>query len=325
MLDRVRTWALSVLLAATAGCAAPAYTPGLRPAQPPAPPGVRHTEGRFVATNGLSLFEETWSPEGEPRAVVVVVHGLKDHADRYAAFAEGLARSGVRVRAFDLRGHGDSQGDRVYVDSFEEYLADLGAFLEEVRPEAPDTPLFLFGHSMGGAIVALYSMRFHPPVAGVVLSAPALRRGDDVSGIDAFFARVFGGATPTLALLSLDDEAFSRDPRVVAAMKRDPLVYDAAGPARTGAALLSAMDRIDAQMETMTAPLLLLHGTADEITSPEGSRALYARAGSRDKLILLYPGLYHDLLHEPEHARIEGDITQWILARAPAKSAPPAK
>jgi alpha-beta hydrolase superfamily lysophospholipase len=108
-------------------------------------------------------------------------------------------------------------------------------------------------------------------------------------------------------------------------MKRDPLVYDSAGPARTGAELLSAMDRIDAQMETMSAPLLLLHGTADKITSPEGSRALYARAASPDKLILLYPGLYHDLLHEPEHARVESDVARWILARAPAKSAPPSK
>jgi alpha-beta hydrolase superfamily lysophospholipase len=283
-----------------------------------------HTEGRFVATNGLSLFEQTWSPAGEPRAVLVLVHGLEDHSDRYAAFAEDAARAGIRVRAFDLRGHGDSEGDRVYVDSFEEYLADLGAFLQEVRPEAPDTPLFLFGHSMGGAIVALYTIRHHPPVRGVILSAPALERGEDVSSIEATFARMFGSITPTLALLSLDDQKFSRDPRVVSAMQQDPLVYHGAGPARTAAELLHAIDEIDEHMEQMTTPFLVMHGTADGLTNPAGSRALHARAAVADKTILLYPGAYHDLLHEPEHARVEADVLGWILARSSRAAAPPA-
>ncbi len=295
------------------GCAAPAYVSGLRVA-PALNPALAHDEGRFDGKDGVSLFEESWRPTTQAKAVLVMVHGLKDHADRYAVLAEAAVEKGYAVYAFDLRGHGDSDGDRVWVDSFDDYLADLKIFLERVRAKEPNKPLFLFGHSMGGAIVTLYTLTEKPALAGLLLSAPALKPGEDVSGFLIGVTKMLGSLTPTLAVLELDDNAFSRDPQVVAEMKADPLVYQGKGPARTAKELLKALARIDEAMEQLTVPLFIMHGTQDKLTNPAGSEALQQRAASTDKTLKRYEGLFHDLIHEPEKKQVMSDLLTWLDA-----------
>src|SRR6478735_7665524 len=137
---------LSVVAVLGAGCAAPEYVAGKRVA-PPAVAGVVHAEERFEGKGGVKLLSQSWRPAGEPRAVLVVVHGLKDYSDRYAEFAAVLVQRGYAVHALDLRGHGDSEGARVWVDDFGDYLADLEVFLARVRTAEPGKKVFLFGHS----------------------------------------------------------------------------------------------------------------------------------------------------------------------------------
>jgi alpha-beta hydrolase superfamily lysophospholipase len=172
---------------------------------------------------------------------------------------------------------------------------------------------------MGGAIVTLYTLREKPTVAGLVLSAAALEA-------DVFFGkklatRAIAAALPSAPIFQLDVDDFSRDPAVVQAAKDDRFVYQDAAPARTAKELLSAMAEIDRRMKEMTVPLLLLHGKADKVTPPQGTIDLNERASSRDKTLILYDGLYHDLLHEPEHAKVEADITRWLVERAPRAAA----
>jgi len=308
--------ALLVLLGAVAGCAAPEYEPGKR--RPlAAPPDVVLGEERFDGKDGVKLLARSWrAGKGAPRATLAVVHGLKDHGDRYAPLGEALARRGFAVHALDLRGHGDSEGDRVRVDDFDDYLDDLDLFLARVRAAEPGRPLFLFGHSMGGAIVALHAIERKPEARGLVLSAPALKPGDDVSGFLIAVTGFLGTVFPTMAVLELEDEAFSRDAAVVEDMRRDPLIYGGAGPARTARELLDALERIGERMEDVETPFLVLHGTDDRLTNPDGSRELWARARSKDRTLRLYGGLFHDLLHEPEKAVVLEDVARWLEARA---------
>jgi alpha-beta hydrolase superfamily lysophospholipase len=242
---------------------------------------------------------------------VLVVHGLKDHSDRYADFAKALVEAGFAVHAFDLRGHGDSTGDRVWVDDFDEYLDDVDVALSELRRVEGERRVFLFGHSMGGAVVTLYALTREPKPAGIVLSGAALKveAGGAVKGVAKFIGAVF----PTLAVLSLKDEKFSRDPAVVAAMKSDPLVYDKNGPAHTAAEVLRAVERI--REGALEVPVLAMHGAADEVTPPAGSRELIEAAKTGDKTLRIYEGLYHDLLHEPESAQVVHDVIEWLDAR----------
>ena len=278
---------------------------------------VSHEQSTFEGTGGLRLFAQSWRPANEePRAVLVVVHGLKDHSSRYGELAVRLVGEGFAVHAFDLRGHAHSEGVRVHIDSFEEYLTDLGLFLERVRAREPGKPVFLFGHSMGGAIVTLFTLEKKPDIQGLVLSAPALKPGADVSGALIATTRVVGGVLPNLKVLELDPKQFSRDPEVVKENETDPLVFQQGGPARTASRLLSALDTLSERMEEVSTPVLVMHGTADTVTDPEGSKALVQKARAKDKTLKLYDGLFHDLLHEPEKAQVLGDVVQWLQVRA---------
>lgn len=280
---------------------------------------LSHEESTFEGTGGLQLFSQSWRPAGEEtRAALIVVHGLRDHSSRYAELAEHLVGQGFAVYAFDLRGHGRSEGVRVHIDSFEEYLTDLGIFLERVRKQEPGRPVFLFGHSMGGAIATLFALEKKPDIAGMVLSAPALKPGADVSKALIAMTKVIGGMLPNLKVLELDPKQFSRDPAVVKENETDPLIFQQGGPARTASRLLGALNTISERMEEVSAPLLVMHGTADTVTDPEGSKALAKRASSKDKTLKLYDGLYHDLLHEPEKTQVLGDVTQWLKERESA-------
>ncbi|HJZ86935.1 MAG TPA: lysophospholipase [Polyangia bacterium] len=279
--------------------------------------GLEYRQGVFETADGLHLFEQSWRPTEHPvRAVLIITHGLKDHSSRYAQVAAQLTRQGFAVYGFDLRGHGNSEGYRVWVDSFDQYVDDLDRFVGLVKAREPGRPLFLFGHSMGGAIVTELALTRRPAVRGLVLSGPALKVTSDVGSFLVAITRFLGVVAPHLAVLDLPNSSFSRDPQVVADMTHDPLVFQGSGPARTAAQLLSAIRHIQHSMEELTLPVLLLHGRADKLTNPEGSQEMYRRAGSTDKTLKLYEGYYHDLLHEPERARVEGDLVQWLTARA---------
>ncbi len=295
---------------AALGCAAGQYSMTARPSSASV---HEHGEGSFTGAEGVKLFEQWWRP-AQPKAVLVIVHGLKDHSTRYAEFADLLAARGYAVRAFDLRGHGSSEGRRVYIDSFDEYVTDLDTFMASVQKRESGKPVFLFGHSMGGGIVTKYVLEKKPALAGLILSGPALKA--DVSGFTKGSIKFTAMIAPRLAVFSLDLDKFSRDPNVVQACKVDPLVDQGNGPARTAAKLLGALDEIGEHMEEMTVPLLDMHGGADVITWPEGSRELVRRAKSADKTLKIYDSLYHDLLHEPEKAQVMADVAAWMDARA---------
>jgi alpha-beta hydrolase superfamily lysophospholipase len=298
----------ALLLCLLFACAAPNFVSRQRPGIVTAG-SVQHGDGTFTGALGLRLFEEWWRPaSGEPRAVLVIVHGLKDHSARYAEFADRLAQHGYEVRAFDLRGHGSSEGRRAYVSDFDEYPSDLETFVHRVR--RPGKPLFVLGHSMGGAIAVDWLLTRRPALDGLILSGAALRV--DASGFKIGLTKFVGAVLPRLAVFSLDLDKFSRDPRVVEQCKSDPLVDQGNGPARTAAQLVGAIDFIRQHMEEVTVPLLVMHGGADAITPPQGSRDLIERARSADKTLEIYDGLYHDLLHEPEKQQVMSDIAAWM-------------
>lgn len=310
------------------GCATASYQPGLRP-KIAAVTDVNHQEGRFLGAQNTNLFEQSWAPlNGQAKAVLIMVHGLKDHSDRYAEVARKLAQNGFAVYAFDLRGHGNSEGRRVWTDSFEDYVTDLELFYDRVHKLEPNKPILLFGHSMGGQIVTSYVLKasnlYTRPVEGMVLSAPALKAGEDLNGFLIFVTKILGSVTPSLAVLKLDNDKFSRDPKVVEEMKNDPLIYQGNGPARTAKELVKSIAYVEEKMPDVTIPFIVLHGTKDGLTNPDGSRQLFKVAKAKDKSIRIYEGLYHDLLHEPEKDKVFADMLAWLNAHSPKPEEKPA-
>ena len=247
---------------------------------------------------------------------MVIVHGINEHSGRYGRLAGDLNRHGYAVYAMDLRGHGRSErAARVSVRWFDEYLDDVEILLERVAARQPGKPLFLLGHSMGGAIVTLLGIERQPPVRGLVLSSPSVVVGGGVFPMLRRLASLVGFVWPTLRLVRLGCWYISRDPAVIEAFKNDPLVFHDRFPVRTGAEILRAAKRIQRGMERLQLPLLILHGTKDVVTDAEGSRLLAARAGSSDKTLRLYEGLYHEVFSEPEREQVLADMLAWLDAR----------
>ncbi|HEY4176070.1 MAG TPA: alpha/beta fold hydrolase [Kofleriaceae bacterium] len=195
-----------------------------------------------------------------------------------------------------------------------DYVSDLQEVLASVAAANAGKPIFVFGHSMGGAIVARTAEQSHTPIAGIILSGPALQI-DAKPGLIAL-TKMSGLTSPKVAALDLPTEDFSTDPKMVSAMKADPFVMQTPGPAKTAAGLVAAMSDIWANTDALTMPVLALHGSHDKLTAPAGSRSLIEilTAAHRDATLHIYQGFAHDLLHEPKGQQVADDIKAWLDA-----------
>ncbi|NUP12461.1 MAG: alpha/beta hydrolase [Polyangiaceae bacterium] len=270
-------------------------------------------EEHWLEADGLRLYVRHFAAKN-PRATIAIVHGFGEHGGRYVHVAEALEARGFDVWIVDLRGHGRSEGPRAYVESMDEFVRDVRAYLAFVRERADKVPLFLLGHSLGGCISTLYTLRERPALAGLVLSSPALKLGADFSPAKIAAGRLLGKFVPKLPIEKLSSSSVSRDPAVVRAYERDPLVYH--GWVRTGfgLAFIHATEEIERRMEEVEVPLLVLQGSEDKLVNPNGGKDLYRRARSSDKHLEVYEGLYHEVFNEPEKERVLADLARWLDA-----------
>ncbi|OHB73816.1 MAG: hypothetical protein A2V70_12805 [Planctomycetes bacterium RBG_13_63_9] len=271
-----------------------------------------HQQDHFESHDGLRLYRQCWLPERESTAVVVLVHGFTEHGGRYAAVAAELCRHGYAVYALDLRGHGRSEGERVFVRCFDEFLDDLEIFVRWVRQCEPGKGLFLLGYSMGGTIAARFVVTRHADFRGLVLAAPAAQVGRGVFPLLRRLASVVSRICPRLKIVRLGSAWVSRDAEVVAEFRSDPLVFHGRFPVRIGAEILRTGAEMLDQASAIRLPLLVLQGTGDRVVDPGGARRLCTRAASEDKTLQLYEGIYHDLLHEPEKDQVIADLIAWL-------------
>lgn len=273
--------------------------------------GVRAEEDGFVGVRGLRIHVRTWLPEAAPTGVVVVAHGFAEHGGRYSAVAERLVGDGLAVTAADHRGHGLSEGKRTSVVRFDDYVDDLTTVITRARARWPSLRVVLLGHSMGGLIALDLAVRGAAPLDGLVLSAPAACPRE-MSKFTLMVGRALSRVAPDAGVLRLPLNRISRDPAVVDAYNNDPLVFRTPIRARLGAEMLVAMDRVDAKLPSLRVPLLVMQGTADGLVDAGCGPHVYARAGSADKTLKMYDGLWHEIFNEPERDHVLGDLTGWL-------------
>lgn len=272
-------------------------------------------EERIQGGAGLQIFIRSWRPATAPRGVVAIVHGVKSHSGYYFWAAEQLVARGFAVYALDLHGRGQSEGERFYLEKFDDYLDDVRALVRLAKSREPGLPVFLLGHSAGGVISSVYTLEHQSELAGFICESFAFQ----VYAPD-FALSVLKGLShilPHTHVLNLKTEDFSRDPNVVQAMHDDPLIAGEVQPTRTVAELVLADERLKREFPLITLPVLIMHGTADKVTRPAGSQLFYDTAGSKDKTLKLYDGHAHDLLNDLDREKVMADITAWIEARLP--------
>jgi len=278
---------------------------------------------RVEGASGLSIFFRSLRPKEKPRAVVIIVPGFNAHSGYYAWVAEQFVAAGLAVYAMDLRGRGNSDGERFYVANFEDYASDVEAVVKVARSREPGLPFFLLGHSAGGVVSCLYTLDRQPELAGLICESFAHELPAPDFALAVF--KGLGHLAPHAHILHLPNERFSRDPKVVEAMNEDSLIAHETQPTRTMAALVRADERLKKEFPLITLPVLILHGTLDQNTRPSGSQHFYDMVGSVDKTLKLYEGGFHDLLNDLVKRMVMQHIQDWIGARLPAILERPAR
>jgi alpha-beta hydrolase superfamily lysophospholipase len=266
-----------------------------------------------IPSPGATIFVRSQRPAGKPRAVVVINHGFNAHSGQYLWTMGQFVARGFAVYAHDMRGRGKSSGPRFYVDSVDDYAADLAATIKLAKSREPGLPVYLLGHSAGGVTSCIYCLSSQSELAGFICEDFAFM----VPAPDFALTVIkwLSAIAPRLPILKLKNEDFTRDPAAVKALNSDPLIANETQPAKTVAALARAADRLKKEFARFTLPLLILHGTGDKATLVKGSEFFHAHANSKDKTLKLYDGHYHDLLNDVGKESVFADIAGWIEKR----------
>jgi len=275
-------------------------------------PDVTTEERTFSGKHGEQIFYTTLTPS-DPRALVVIAHGLGEHGGRYVHVAATFTDAGFAVAIPDHLGHGKSGGKRLRIKSFKQFSDDLHTVITQTAIDG--LPTYLLGHSMGGCIALDYALDHQDMLDGLILSGAAVMPGDDMPGPVIAVSQVLGKIAPWLPTIALDSTAVSRDPAVVEAYQTDPMVTRARIPARLGAEMLSTMQSFPGRVGSLHIPLLVMHGSADRLTNPAGSEMVERLAGSEDKTLVIFDDLYHEIFNEPLQGEVRDDLLAWLDAR----------
>ncbi|MBM4639361.1 alpha/beta fold hydrolase [Rhodococcus hoagii] len=276
---------------------------------------MQHAESEFAGVHGTRIVYDAWRPDGPPTGILLLAHGLGEHARRYDHVVERLVGLGLVVYAPDHRGHGRSGGKRIELHDWSEFLDDLHRLSAVAIAENPGLQRFLLGHSMGGAIALSYALDHQDELSGLILSAPAV---DVVGGkprVVIEIGKILGRFAPGIPVETLDAKSVSRDPAVVAAYESDPLVHHGKVKAGIARGMILAAESFPARLPSLTIPVLLLHGTEDRLADVSGSRMIAAHAGSKDLTLKTYDGLFHEVFNEPEQEKVLDDLVDWLRPR----------
>jgi acylglycerol lipase len=275
---------------------------------------MKHQEGFFKGLRDANIYFQSWLPESEPKAVLLIVHGLAEHSGRYRNVADHFVPLGYAVFGIDHLGHGKSDGTRVYVERFDDYTNTLKVYFDMIHGWQPEKPIFLVGHSMGGLISAVYLLDHQTELTGAVLSGPVVKIPSNITPVILLMGKMLSALIPRFGLLRLDADGVSRDPTVVQAYVSDPLVHRGKATARLAAEMLKAMQSVSRQAAKITLPIMIVQGSADKLVDPAGAQELFDAVSSADKEIRVYGGLYHEVFNEPEHDKVLRDIEIWLEA-----------
>jgi len=255
-----------------------------------------------------SILCRRWCGDSAPRFVVGIIHGLGEHAQRYAHVAEYLVSRGGTVLAIDQRGHGKTGGP---LPHFEVLVQDVEHFETYLQQSYSGVPIFLYGQSLGGSVVINYLLRKTNRLTGAISTSPLLRTTFPPPAWKLTVAKMLGKWWPNLTLsTAIKPTELSHDPLAVRAYIDDPIVHQRVSAA-LGLSMLEAGQWAIQHAGDLKTPLLLMHGTEDRITSHAASKQFAQRAGENCTWID-WPGLYHDMHWEPQRDQLLRAIADFI-------------
>jgi alpha-beta hydrolase superfamily lysophospholipase len=276
---------------------------------------MQHKEETLIGFEGRKLFFQSWKPEGTPKATIAIVHGGLEHSGHYKYLVDSLLEKGFALTGLDLRGHGRSEGKRGHVMDWNEIREDMGFYLSKLEKEFPGKPLFLFGHSMGGAIALDYSLRRSPALSGVILSGAAISTAI-YNSILISASRLVSAFFPSLTVnLNYDFSILSRDPSVVEEYVNDPLVLST-NSLRFATEYLKTVAWVRDHPSDWKLPLLMLYGSEESFVSLEDINKFFGDVSCEDKELIIYEGGFHQPHNDLQREQVFSDIEMWIDKRS---------
>ena len=269
----------------------------------------------LISRDGLALKQRRWRAVGRVRGTILIVHGLGEHGGRYQRLAMHLTKQGWNVAAYDLRGHGESEGPRGHIHRPDDHLDDLGLVMDAVRSSRPGAPLILLGHSMGGQIAALMLARAYRPANGLILSSPALMVS--MTPVQRLQLLIGGALAPSLRVPNgLPVDKLSHSQAVVTAYRSDPLVHNGVTP-RLARAVIRGGAEVLRKAKDWKVPTLLLWAGDDHCVNPSGSARFALQAPQHVVKSKSFPGLYHEIFNERHPEPVLDALDAWLEERYP--------
>ncbi len=265
---------------------------------------------------GMVYYYQHWIPHNAA-ALVVYVHGLGDHIDRYGALTQSLTQAGCAVAMFDQRGHGRSDGRRGHVERFMDWVDDLASFIHfSMAALPPGVPLFLVGHSMGALIGINFLLTHAAPVAGMVSLSAAFVPTVQIPHWKQNLGRRLARLLPEVAIDNgVKNRFITRDEEELAKIEEDPLFHHKL-TLSAGYEIVKNLELVGGLPHRIHVPMLMLAGTGDQICDPAASVRFAKGLPNHQSSYHLYQGMYHDLLHDVGREQVLSDLTGWILQHA---------
>lgn len=269
------------------------------------------TTFQLATSDGLHLSGISYTPPGEIKAVVVLLHGMGEHFDRYKHVADFFSTIGYATVGMDHRGHGNSDGKKGHTPSYDQLMNDIDLLMNKTKEMFPNKPIVLYGHSMGANLAANYALRKKPSLQGLILTGPYFRLAFNPPAWKIKLAKITAGIIPTLTQpTGLEVKAISRDPKVVEAYEADSLVHDKVSSAFFVNVHSAGPYAIEHANE-LSMKTLAMHGTADRLTSSKATEE-FANKNPQKVELKLWDGFYHEIHNEPEKQQVFDYIANWL-------------
>jgi alpha-beta hydrolase superfamily lysophospholipase len=273
---------------------------------------LKRSEGYFRGKDDIELFYQMWSP-ARPTATLVINHGLGEHTECYQRLVEGLRDMNIRFIAYDMRGHGRSEGKRGVVRRFSEYTSDLEIFLAHIRKEISNDPIAILGHSLGGLVV-LTTIIKNPDLnlKCVVLSSPLLGVQVDVPEIKKIAAKYMAQYLPNMTMWNeIHDKVLTHDKSILAEFDKDPLRHDRICP-KLYLDMLAYTEKIRKDGGNLNLPVFFQLSGQDKVVSTKATQAFFETVKSKDKELKIYENSYHEIYNDIERDIAFSDIKVFL-------------
>jgi acylglycerol lipase len=272
---------------------------------------MNHYETSWKSFDGLILFSQTWLPDKKPKAIINLIHGLGEHSSRYNGWSNRFTDEGYIIRSFDMRGHGRSEGIRGHSSDYRNLIMDLSDFVSRGKEEFPALPEFIYGHSLGGNLVLNYAIENLLSVRGLIITSPWLELTHKPSSFIFGILSVLGRLMPSMLVNNgLDIKHISRDENEIEKYKNDSLVHEKISLG-LGLQIIESGLRAASGIHKVNVPLLVLHGSDDEITSCRTTRNFVRHAGEKTTYIE-FEGGYHELHNDIDNRIVFRSIIDWL-------------